>query len=107
MARKLLSGLGKLKKFYTLKRVKLIVVDEFNITHITGNASNDNNKTNWYAAYWKDDNPTEFLPRGNKMKNIAGKDSNGGNGDGITTYNGLVYIGGNTKYNLSSFSSPN
>ena len=39
------------------------------------------------------------------MKNIAGKDSNGGNGDGITTYNGLVYIGGNTKYNLSSFSS--
>ena len=28
-----------------------IVVDEFNITHITGNASNDNNKTNWYAAY--------------------------------------------------------
>ena len=82
-----------------------IVVDEFNITHITGNASNDNNKTNWYAAYWKDDNPTEFLPRGNKMKNIAGKDSNGGNGDGITTYNGLVYIGGNTKYNLSSFSS--
>ena len=82
-----------------------IVVDEFKTTHITGNASNDNNKTNWYAAYWKDDNPTEFLPRGNKMKNIAGKDSNGGNGSGITTYNGLVYIGGTTKYNLSSFST--
>jgi len=82
-----------------------VVVDEFKTTHITGNASNDNNKTNWFAAYWRDDNPTVFLPRGNKMKNIAGKDSNGGNGDGITTYNGLVYIGGNTKYNLSSFPS--
>ena len=54
----------------------------------------------------KDDNPTEFLPRGNKMKNLTGKDANGGNGDGITTDNGVVYIGGNTKYsNMSSFST--
>ena len=33
------------------------------------------------------------------MKNIAGKDSNGGNGDGITTYIWIrSYIGGNTKH---------
>ena len=83
-----------------------IVVDEFNTTHISGNAANDNNKTNWFAAYWKDDNPTEFLPRGNHFKNLTGKDANGGDGEGITTDNGIVYIGGNTKYsNMSSFST--
>ena len=82
------------------------VVVEFNTTHITGNASNDNDKTNWFAAYWKDDNPTVFLPRGKHFKNLTGKDANGGNGDGITTDNGVVYIGGNTKYsNMSSYST--
>ena len=42
----------------------------------------------------------------NHFKNLTGKDANGGDGEGITTDNGIVYIGGNTKYsNMSSFST--